>query len=281
MSLRFLSALLRLRRLARQSALLARSSQAVKLRLRHFVRLMWKSKREVLWQKNLLRMQQSLLLFLADLLIILRFSQSLRPLLSSFWEKIFPRLLLISSKTFRRSLSAFRRFLRMVRLRWLLFLTQLQLLLRLHIQRLCLSTYPRRRVPKLLCRHSLVTFLLLRVLVVPTPLAKLSLAGFMRSLTARCSIQTVVWSWDTHLMLRTALLSVSVASVSLRVRFLPSNAILRPRALQLPTARMSWLQFARKARSPRVKLLVSMVSLRLLLRSEAVLRDRLLLLRLS
>ena len=281
MSLRFLSALLRLRRLARQSALLARSSQAVKLRLRHFVRLMWKSKREVLWQKNLLRMQQSLLLFLADLLIILRFSQSLRPLLSSFWEKIFPRLLLISSKTFRRSLSAFRRFLRMVRLRWLLFLTQLQLLLRLHIQRLCLSTYPRRRVPKLLCRHSLVTFLLLRVLVVPTPLAKLSLAGFMRFLTARCSTQTVVWSWDTHLRLRTALLSVSVVFASLRVRFLPSNAIWRPRALQLPIARMNWLQFARKARSPRVKLLVSMVSLRLLLRSEAVLRDRLLLLRLS
>ena len=281
MSLRFLSALLRLRRLARQSALLARSSQAVKLRLRHFVRLMWKSKREVLWQKNLLRMQQSLLLFLADLLIILRFSQSLRPLLSSFWEKIFPRLLLISSKTFRRSLSAFRRFLRTARLRWLLFLTQLQLLLRLHIQRLCLSTYLRRRVPKLLCRRFLVTFLLLRVLTMPTLLAKLSLAGFMRSLMARCSIQTVVWSWDTHLRLRTALLSVNVASASLRTRFLPSNAILRLLALQLPTARMSWLQFARKARSLRVRLLVSTVSLPLLLRSEVVLRDRLPLLRLS
>ena len=73
-------------------------------------------------------------------------------------------LVVDSSKTFRRSLSAFRRFLRTARLRWLLFLTQLQLLLCLHIQRLCLSTYLRRRVPKLFVQALLVTFLLPRAL---------------------------------------------------------------------------------------------------------------------
>ena len=180
-----------------------------------------------------------------------------------------------------RSLSVYRRFLKTVRLRWLLFLTQLQLLLLQHIQRLCLSTFLLRRVPKPLYRHSLVTFLLPRALMTPTLLAKMSLAGFMRFLTVRCSIQTVVWSWDMHLRLRTALLSVSAASVSLRVRFLLSSVIWRLLALQLPTARMSWLQFARKARSPRVRLLASTVSLHPSLLKEAVLRDRLLLLRQS
>ena len=93
LSLRFLSALLHLRRLVRQSALLARSFQAVKLHLRRYAHLMLRCKREVLWQKSLFLTRQPLLLFQADLPITLRFSQSLKLLLSSFWEKIFPHLL--------------------------------------------------------------------------------------------------------------------------------------------------------------------------------------------
>ncbi len=90
--LRFLSVLLHLSR-SRGRAYCSWSSQAVKLRLRHFVRLMWKSKREILWQKSLFTYAATASLVSGRLADYCEVQPEFEALVEQLWEKIFPRLL--------------------------------------------------------------------------------------------------------------------------------------------------------------------------------------------